>query len=91
MIAITTRFLGPTNRLGARIVAETANGHKLIKGYRYTTAHESHAAVACALARSLGWNPSTLISGELKNGYAFVFPESDQFDVATGERVEVKS
>ena len=86
MIAITTRYLGPTDTKGARIVAETPNGHRLVRSFDYAHfATSAHAAVACELARSLNWNPDTLIEGETKNGHVFVFANSQKWDVATGE------
>lgn len=86
MIAITTRYLGPTDTKGARIVAETPNGHRLVRSFFYAhSATSAHAAVACELARSLNWNPDTLIEGETKTGHVFVFANSQKWDVATGE------
>lgn len=69
-VAIQTRFMGPTNHRGARIVATTSNGHKIIRPFDYA-ARNPHAAVAAELARSMGWT-GHLICGGTENGYVFV-------------------
>lgn len=82
-IAITTRFLGPTNTLGARIVATTSNGHKLIRPFDHG-ARNPHAIVAAELARTLGWT-GTITCGAIPGGYAFTYHASSRYDIATGE------
>lgn len=85
MIAITTRFLGPTNTKGARIVAETANGHRIVRPYDCAGSSTArHAQVACELARSLQWSPEVLFEGGTKNGSVFVFAGSPCWNVEDG-------
>lgn len=81
MIAIQTKYLGPTNTRGSRIKA-TANGHSATVPYPYEkrVGAEAHSVAALALARKMGWG-GTLISGGTDAGYVFVFSTSDAFDV----------
>lgn len=82
MIAIQTKYLGPTNTRGSRIKAWTETGHRVTVGYPYDKREgaEAHSVAAIALARSLGWG-GTLIAGGTDTGYVFVFSTSDAFDV----------
>lgn len=82
MIAIQTKYLGPTNTRGSRIKAWTESGHSLTVGYPYEKREgaEAHSVAALALARKMGWD-GTLISGGTDEGYVFVFSTSDAFDV----------
>ena len=54
MIAIETRFLGSTDHRGARIVATTCNGHRLVVSYDHG-AHDPHADAALALIEREGF------------------------------------
>lgn len=76
MIAITTRYVGATSARGERIIAETANGHKLSRPYNHALDTEAaHAAVACELARTFEHSRPNdiLVAGETKNGYVFTY------------------
>lgn len=83
MIAITTKYLSPTNSRGARIKAFTCNGHQLTIGYpNDLISTEAHAKAAVNLARRIGWiYGGKLVSGSIKGGYVFVFTQSETFDV----------
>lgn len=82
MIAITTKYLSPTNSRGARIKAFTSNGHQLTIGYPYDlNSTEAHAKAAVNLARRMGWTYGKLVSGGTKDGYVFVFTQSETFDI----------
>lgn len=83
MIAITTKYLSPTNSRGARIKAFTSNGHQLTIGYPYDlNPTEAHAKAAVTLARRMGWTyGGKLVSGGIKGGYVFVFTQSETFDI----------
>jgi hypothetical protein len=70
MIAIQTKYIGPSNTRGARIVASTSNGHRLSVPYDH--AGEPHRKAAIALARKMSWT-GTLAEGGTKQGQVFVF------------------
>jgi hypothetical protein len=73
MIAIETRFLGPTDTKGARILATTCNGQRLTLPYDYTG--DEHRKAAEALATKYGWlrDGMRLVGGGTKAGYCWVF------------------
>ena len=55
MVGIVTRYLGPTNFKGSRIVA-TACGYRVVVDIDHKkTTLENHAAAAHKLAEKLGW------------------------------------
>lgn len=75
MIAITTKYHGPTNTKGSRITAKGANGQSITIGYHSTdenTDEGRHHAAAKALCVKMGWD-GTLIGGSTEAGYVFVF------------------
>lgn len=75
MITIETKFYGPTNTRGSKIIASTCNGHRLSISYPYELSGEAcHRKAAQALADKMGW-AGRLIAGGTKAGYAFVFVE----------------
>ena len=80
-VAIVTKYLGPTNYRGARIVAsipariaDCRPAHwRLTLSYPYElTGEDAHRAAAQALADRLGWG-GRLVGGALADGYAFCF------------------
>lgn len=86
MIAITTRFLGPTNTKGARVVAE-CDGARIVREYDYAAGNKSFGIVACELARKQGWT-GTFLEGYAKGGRVFVFATSPQkWDIASGKEL----
>lgn len=66
MQAITTKYVGPTNTRGSRIIAKAAAG-SLSVGYDHgLNLDENHSAAAQALVKKLGWtgpNYGELVSG----------------------------
>lgn len=75
MQAIETKYVGPTNTRGARIIATTGSGHhKLTIPYPHELSGEAcHEAAAVELATKLGWlDGRKLVSGETRAGYCFV-------------------
>lgn len=85
MIAIQTKYLGPTNHRGARVKAWTANGRQLTIDYPYDAREgaDAHAVAAVELARMIltdirettpGAYPFgfDLVAGETDHGYVFV-------------------
>jgi len=71
-VAITTRYLGPTNFKGSRIVAEAGSGLRCRIVISCPDDREPHAAAAEALCLKMGWS-GTLLQGGTKDGEAFVF------------------
>lgn len=69
--AITTRFLGPTNSRGARIVAK-CEARRVTVAWDYTANITTNHAKAChALASRLGWE-GDWFGGGTADGYVFV-------------------
>lgn len=79
MIAIETRYLGPTNTKPSRIVAETCNGQRLIMSVSAAedgtdgSVESASRHVAQSLADSMGWGKLG-DCGATKSGYVFCFP-----------------
>jgi len=77
MKAITTKYYGPTNHRGARIVASDMDGNRATISYPHDLSGEAvHRAAADQLCGKMGWTGS-LVGGAIKQGYVFVFaPEA---------------
>jgi hypothetical protein len=76
MIAIETKYIGPTNTRGSRYVAFTCNGHRLsMTAENDKNSEENQGMVARALADKMGWK-GQLIGGGTKAGMAWVFADS---------------
>lgn len=81
MKAIRTRYKGPTDCRGSRIIATDDDGNRVTVPYRHElSGAAAHAVAARALVEKMGWGPCTMIAGGLHDGYAFVFAESDAFE-----------
>jgi protein involved in temperature-dependent protein secretion len=81
MIAITTKYLGPTNARGARIKATTGNGESVTVPYPYEySGAKAHAVAALELARKLRWT-GDIIAGATATGYSFTLASSDRFTI----------
>lgn len=86
MKAISTKYYGPTNTRGARIVATDLDGNRASIPYPpELSGDDCHAAAAAALCRKMNWT-GKLISGGTPHGVVFVFADSFTYDAATGER-----
>lgn len=73
MKAIATRYKGPTDHKGSRIIASDEDGNKVTIGYPHELSGEAvHRKAAEALCAKMGWTGS-LVGGSLKNGYVFTF------------------
>jgi hypothetical protein len=81
MIAIHTKFIGPTNTRGARIKAYTA-GHGERKGFDATIAYPYHlsgekchfeAVIALVHKHKLNWDLRDMRYGDSADGRGFVF------------------
>lgn len=83
MKAILTRYVGPSNVRGSRIIATAEGGdrpHRLTVPYDHSSS-DPHADAAVALCRKLGWT-GELIGGGLPNGdNCYVFAESDRHTI----------
>lgn len=75
MVAIETKYLGPTERHGSRYVATACTGNRVC--LRADTAlrdEENHARVAKALRTKLNWGKDKpMVGGGTKAGMAWVF------------------
>lgn len=86
MIAISTKYHGPTNSRGSRISAN-ANGHRVTVPYDHALGHEgNHAAAAIALCQKMHWR-GELVSGGTGDGYVFCFLASGRYLIPSTETV----
>lgn len=71
--AILTRFIGPTNHRGSRIIATDSDHNRAIIPYPCDLRHEdAYKRAAEVLCSKMGWTGVDLIGGGTKNGYAWV-------------------
>ena len=71
-VAITTRYLGPTNFRGSRIKAFTESGRSItIDCNDALSVEDNHRAAARALQAKMGWTDD-LIEGGIATGYVYV-------------------
>lgn len=88
MKAIKTKYKGPTNTRGSRIIASDEDGNRITISYPYELSGEAvHRKAAQALCDKMNW-PGELASGSIKNGYVFVFVERMRDVVAVLEMAE---
>lgn len=84
METIITKYLGPTNFRGARIIATSETGKRITREYNYGMGTvRNHSVVAAELARKLGMT-GELLAGSTKTGYVFVSPVGDWFHISDG-------
>ena len=73
MVAILTKFIGPTNFRGSRVKAFTSSGHRIIVPWDHALGvEENHDAAAIALCRKMEWC-GKLVRGGTDVGYAYAF------------------
>jgi hypothetical protein len=73
MQTISTKYVGPTNYRGSRIIATSASGRKITVSYDPAVSSESaHMNGVIALAEKLGWK-GTMSGGHTKDGMVWVF------------------
>lgn len=79
MQAIQTKYVGPTNYRGTRIIAR-ADAGRIVHHYDYSLGDiGNHKAAAHALADKLGWG-GTWVGGNLPDGtMGWVWDISDAF------------
>ncbi len=72
MKAIQTRYVGPTDTRGSRIIADDNEGNRAIVSYPHELSSlAAHAAAVRALCERMGWT-GTYIPGPLKAGYLWL-------------------
>lgn len=69
--AIVTKYVGPTNHKGARVIAAAEAGKVTVSWDYALGVPENHALAARKLAEHYGWN-GVWVGGSLNNGYVFV-------------------
>ena len=77
MKAIVTRYKGPTNTRGSRIIASDEDGNRISVPYPHElSGTEVHRYAARKLCEKMNWSGAdTMVAGSLRNGYVFVFTE----------------
>ncbi len=78
MVAIHTKYLGPTNVRGSRYKAYTTHDRKTktLGVSDNLSSEENHRQVAIAYCKMMNWG-GKLISGGTDEGYVFVFLPHD--------------
>lgn len=85
MKAITTRYVGPTNSRGSRIVASAEGVRAVSVPFAYEgDVYQAHEKAALALCKKYGWG-GRLVGGGTKKGYVWVFADSGR-DARRGSR-----
>jgi len=80
MKAILTKYLGPTDFRGSRIVAHDDDGNRVTVTYRHElNSEENHRAAADALCAKMEWT-GEMVGGCTRHGYAFVFTGKENGD-----------
>lgn len=76
MVAIETRYLGPTNTKGSRIVVTAGSGNRVIANCNSAISNEeNHRRAADLLRRRLHWS-GAMVGGSTKAGMAWVFVDN---------------
>ena len=79
MIAIQTKYIGPTNTKGSRIKAWTHSGFNVTIPYPHQYSYETchfQAVKALIKKHDLDWNLNDMRYGGIDNGYVFCFANS---------------
>ena len=88
MVAIQTKWLGPTDYRGSRVKAFTESRLNVTVHWDHAlNVEDNHRAAARALAEKMGWD-GKWIGGATEHGYAFVQASewSPWFEVEKKER-----
>lgn len=84
--AIETKFYGPTNSSGSRIVAKAWAGSKKTHYNHALNADQNHLQAAKALAESRGWDGLWIGGGRAAGrGYVFVCVTSNTAAIANAD------
>ena len=70
--AIETKYLGPTNSRGSRVVASAQAGRLTLPWDDALDVTENHRRAALALAERYGWWATGWIGGGTRTGYVWV-------------------
>lgn len=74
MKAIQTKYHGPSNVRGSRIIADDHDGNRVIVPYDYSkSGHHVHFVAVQALCRKMGWNGHVVCGGLSGGVYVWVF------------------
>src|ERR1700749_1692009 len=86
---ILTRYIGPTNRRGSRIVADAGLKRRVILDYQPgLSSDQNHDLAARGLAMLFKWK-GDLIKGHMENGRAYVFlPDKIQETISTAHHMK---
>jgi hypothetical protein len=77
MKAIFTKYHGPGNVRGSRIIAKDSDGNKVIVSLDCALNHDdNHKQAAIALCRKMGWTGKLAMGGGLDNSEVFVWTDS---------------
>ena len=74
--AVSTRYRGPTNTRGSRIIAQAEAGRMSFPYDHALDLYANHAAAAAAFAERWGWD-GEYVGGGTQDGYCFVRVVSD--------------
>ncbi len=69
--AIETKYLGPTNSRGSRVVASAQAGRLTLAWDDALNSDENHRRAALALAERYGWS-TNWVGGGTRTGYVWV-------------------
>jgi len=80
MQAIETRYIGPTDYKGSRIVASSADGHRHVLPYPHElNCDAAHRKAATELAEVMGWlrDGRRIVGAPYRRGWYWVFVDSE--------------
>lgn len=83
MIAIITKYLGPSDYRGSRVKAFTDQDTRIVDWDHALSMEKNHDRAAVALCQKMGWK-GTLVRGGIKHGYAYVFATYGQTGMYSG-------
>lgn len=83
MQAITTKYVGPTNFRGSRVIAKTASGLRITRDWDDAlNIDENHLKAAQALAEQMGWT-GHWFGGSMDVGNCYVLADgAESFTIA---------
>jgi hypothetical protein len=88
--AIETKFYGPTNSSGSRIVAKAWAGSVKVHYNHALNADQNHLQAAKALADKMGWGGLWIGGGRAAgNGYVFVNAMSNPASIANADTLAI--
>ena len=81
MIAIHTKYYGPTDSDGSKIRATDGRGNKVTIPYPHELSDvDCYAKAAKMLCKKMEWK-GTLVAGGTQSGYVFCFTDSDHYQI----------